>query len=489
MKYALPAALLLCAGEVLAQAMPPGPPGGPPPAAFAACSDAREDQACSFETPRGQLNGLCRTMREGRPVCVPAGAPGGPGRPVAGGDMRPFPAQGGPDGSRRPLEFGANPPQTAPGFPPEGGGARVPRADIAALNPDANPVRSRIPDTGQGNCFDAHNIITCPRSPAPYAGQDAAYLGAAPAYRNNGDGTISDLVTGLTWQRAHADRRVDYRAAEADCHSLDLGGHRDWRLPNIKELFSIADYRGTVGRRPYIDTRYFEFREPGPEVLQGDPFVAPHRPEMMGQTWSSTRYTGVHYGRPGVEAAFFFNFLDGRIKQAPTRTARLFHRCVRGPTWGDNDFSDRRDGSVDDRNSGLVWQQRDDGQPRDWPAALAYCASLDLAGRRDWRLPNAKELQSIVDYRHHAPALDQRYLQTSDPKAWYWSSTTLGDNLTQAVYVCFGACTDAGGLDVHGAGALRSDPKLGDPRDYVSQGGQRDQIRIRNLVRCVRSAP
>ena len=33
-----------------------------------------------------------------------------------------------------------------------------------------------------------------------------------------------------------------------------------------------------------------------------------------------------------------------------------------------------------------------------WEDALAYAEDLDLAGYRDWRLPNAKELQSIVDY-------------------------------------------------------------------------------------------
>ena len=41
------------------------------------------------------------------------------------------------------------------------------------------------------------------------------------------------------------------------------------------------------------------------------------------------------------------------------------------------------------------WQRR----PRTaWHDALAYCENLDLGGHDDWRLPNVKELQSIVNY-------------------------------------------------------------------------------------------
>jgi hypothetical protein len=187
-----------------------------------------------------------------------------------------------------------------------------------------------------------------------------------------------------------------------------------------------------------------------------------------------------------VEAAFFFNFLDGRIKQAPTRGREgLFHRCVRGRAWCENQFVDAGNGTVRDEATGLVWQQTDDSRTRDWPEALAYCQSLELGGERGWRLPNVKELQSIVDYRRHAPALDERFLKMSDPKGWFWSSTTHGDNIRNAAYVCFGPCTSVDGVDMHGAGAQRSDPKTGNPAAFGPQGGQRDEVRIRKYVRCV----
>jgi hypothetical protein len=295
---------------------------------------------------------------------------------------------------------------------------------------------------------------------------------------------VTDLIIGLVWQQAHHDTRLDFYSAKAVCEQLDLGGRQDWRLPSIKELFSIIDFRGAVAVRPYLNN-IFEIRQPA-TLDANDRFASTHAPDMMGQTWSSTLYAGQHYGRAGVEAAFFVNFLDGRIKQAPTNGHMgMFYRCVSGPSWGGNQFVDHGE-VVEDQATDLIWQKSDDGQTRNWAEALAYCQNLQLAGYQDWRLPNAKELQSIVDYSRPEPALDRRYMQISDPKAWFWSSTTHGDNIRQAAYVCFGACTSVDEVDVHGAGAQRSDPKAGNPDNFGPMGGQRDEVRINNLVRCVR---
>jgi hypothetical protein len=437
--------LLLIACSAAAQP----PTGGPPQQAFEACSGKHPGTGCSFQAPHGTVAGTCRQMREPRLVCVP----------------------GGPGASRQ------------RGMP--GPGA----VTIARDNPKAIPVSSRIPDTGQGSCFDNRTPIACPEPGQAFYGQDANYLGAAPGYRDNADGTVSDLVTGLMWQQAHNEKRLGWYVAKRRCEALTLGGHSDWRLPNVKELFSIADFSGATGRRPFLAPP-FEIRQPDASILVGDRYAATHRVDMMGQTWSATLYSGDHWNRAGVEAAFFFNFLDGRIKQAPTHgPTGLFYRCVRGEPWGDNDFQDNGDGTVTDRASGLIWQRQDDGKARNWAEALGYCQNLLLGGHDDWRLPNAKELQSIVDYRRHDPALDLRFLQQRDKNGWFWSSTTHGDSPDNAVYVCFGKCISADGIDVHGAGAQRSDPKAGDPSRYSSgRGGQRDQVRIMNYARCVRSA-
>ncbi|HEY9079717.1 DUF1566 domain-containing protein [Magnetovibrio sp.] len=441
---------------VSAWAQQGGPGMGPPPEARQACVGKSQDAPCRFVTPRGQMSGICGMppRQAGTLLCMPRG--------------------GGPGGS----------PGGAPGGSPQT--MRPHGADIAAKFAGAKTVSSRVPDTQQGSCFSTTAKIACPGKGQALYGQDAHYHGPAPSYTDNADGTVRDAVTGLLWEKAHHAKRLGYGEAKAACQRLTIGGRTDWRLPTIKELFSLADFRGSQRRRFFIDD-VFDLAEPDASVLQGDRFAATHSTQMMGQTWSSTLYTGVHYGRPGVEAAFFYNFLDGHIKQAPTHgPTGLFYRCVSGPEWGANDFVDNGDGTVTDRALGLTWQQSDDGQSRDWPQALRYCENLALAGHDDWRLPNVKELQSIVDYTKNDPALDQRYLRQSDKGAWFWSSTTHGDNISMASYVCFGKCVSSSGIDTHGAGAQRSDPKTGDPSRWTSLGGQKDAVRIYNAVRCVR---
>jgi hypothetical protein len=140
----------------------------------------------------------------------------------------------------------------------------------------------------------------------------------------------------------------------------------------------------------------------------------------------------------------------------------------------------------------------------DWQEALAFCQNLTTAGYDDWRLPNAKELQSIVDYTRspdttNSAAIDPLFNVTpitneageGDYPA-YWSSTTHANfrNGSNAAYVNFGRSMgnmNGNWLDVHGAGAQRSDPKSGDPTNWLTgHGPQGDAIRIYNYVRCTR---
>lgn len=95
-----------------------------------------------------------------------------------------------------------------------------------------------------------------------------------------------------------------------------------------------------------------------------------------------------------------------------------------------------------DNNTGLVWQQEDDDIKRTGEDALTYCEGLSLAGHNDWRLPNIKELGSIVDYGKAAPAIDETYfpiIYTGEifGYAEYWSSTAYLDYTNYAWVVNF----------------------------------------------------
>ncbi|MES9969578.1 MAG: DUF1566 domain-containing protein [Candidatus Thiodiazotropha sp.] len=448
---------------------PPG--GGPPPEAFEVCEQKREASDCSFQAPHGRVEGSCRNMRDGL-VCVPRGhqrmiSPGGrlPPRQVSPQDSE-YREPG------APAVIQVEPSSRAPGL-----SAR-----------DETTARNRVPDSGQVDCYTNRQRMACGQVQQRFKGQDGHYS-ARRGYRDNGDGTVTDLVTGLRWQQAHNQQRLSYRDAAQACNRLDLAGIATWRLPTITELFSISHWQQTGVGQQYLDRRYFELHEPGPEVLAGDPFRTTHNTSMMGQTWSSTQYVGEIALGSSAPHHFFFNFLDGRIKAAPRRgSTKLFYRCVSGESWGDNLFQDNRNGTITDAAMNLMWQQADDGQPRDWSQALAYCEASNLAGYSDWRLPNIKELQTLVDYRYSTPAIDTDLFKQQDKTGWFWSSTTHGENPAMASYICFGPCTSVDGKDVHGAGAQRSDPKTGNPSRWRARGGQRDETRIFNYARCVRDA-
>lgn len=74
-----------------------------------------------------------------------------------------------------------------------------------------------------------------------------------PVYKDNNDGTVSDISTGLMWQKGTADK-MTWEEALDYCVHLPLAGYTDWRLPTQKELRSLVDYSSYY---PAINTAFF----------------------------------------------------------------------------------------------------------------------------------------------------------------------------------------------------------------------------------------
>ncbi len=387
----------------------------------------------------------------------------------------------------------------------------VPTAQVEAVSTTTDsqsadsPLSYPVVDTDQGNCYDAQNQIDCPQQGSSFFGQDAQYNGNQPNYTDNSDGTVTDNVTGLMWQQAPGEKKT-YAEAVAGASNLTLAGHSDWRLPTIKELYSLIQFDGLDPSGPsastlvpFIDTDYFNFE-------YGDESAGER---IIDSQWATSSIYGDSVMN-GQQAMFGVNFADGRIKGYPTSsdgrgpTKTYFVIYVRGNTsYGDNNFADNGDGTVSDNATGLTWTQNDSASGMNWDAALNYCESLDYAGSSDWRLPNVKELQSIVDYSRapgttNSAAIDPIFNTSSITNEagqvdypTFWSSTTHA-NLrggTNASYVSFGRAMgnmNGSWMDVHGAGAQRSDPKTGSASDWpTGHGPQGDAIRVDNYVRCV----
>lgn len=373
------------------------------------------------------------------------------------------------------------------------GCSTTPSTDSSTSSPsatDSTDASYAVTATGQTACYDTDGAeMTCAAEGEALYGQDADFVdGAAMSFTDNSDGTVTDNVTGLLWQQVPTDESFTWDEAAAYVSDLSLGGYDDWRMPTAKELYSIANF--STGW-PYLDTSYFTLASG--EITKDE------------QYWTANKYVGVTVEGQG-DAAFGVNAVTGHIKAYAASSGGPiggnFVRAVRGDSYGQNSFVDNGDYTVTDEATALMWAQSDDAVELNWVDALAYANASELGGHTDWRLPNVKELQSIVDYTKSpsatdpdavGAAIDDVFSSTpitneagDSDFGYYWSSTsarfTSGGPYYYAWYVAFGRAVDGEGLDSHGAGAVRFDTKTEDGPD--GEGGER----YTNMVRLVRDA-
>jgi len=315
-------------------------------------------------------------------------------------------------------------------------------------------IPGKLPDTGQTKCYDWRGYeITCPLPGEKLYGQDGNYTINPPSYTkldSNGNDLsdsatswtmVRDNVTGLIWEiktddETLNDKNNQYTWQEATSlfieklNSSEFGGYSDWRLPTIKELACILDYGNSV---PTIDTNYF------PKTIS-DPY------------WSSTVFSF------RGDSAWHINFTYGNDYFTDYESRSYPVRAVRG-LQSDNTLVDNGDGTVTDTSTGLMWQQSTSNTNLlPWTAALSYCEDLTLAGYTDWRLPNMKELRTIVDYKTYNPAIDTDYFpdtMLSD----YWSSTTREASPSSGWVIDFtyGQDSDYGKTESHYVRAVRGE--------------------------------
>jgi len=101
-------------------------------------------------------------------------------------------------------------------------------------------------------------------------------------------------------------------------------------------------------------------------------------------------------------------------------------------------LTDNGNGTVTDSGTRLTWQQGESAEMT-WEAALTHCEGLVLlaSGYTDWRLPNHKELLSLVDDTRNNPSINT--IKFPDVvSSNYWSSTTLAGYPSYAWFVTFG---------------------------------------------------
>ncbi|CAE6935452.1 Protein of unknown function (DUF1566) [Vibrio sp. B1REV9] len=245
-----------------------------------------------------------------------------------------------------------------------------------------------LPDTGQiQNFIDMH-------------GEDNDYPQNPMSYTISESGkTVVDNNTKLVWERDSSRLWMTAKEGEQYCADLELDGYDDWRYPLMKELQSIAD----LGEfRPAINTEAFL-----------------NMPRLSSGVWGFP--VSDH-----PDHAWHIGFPEGHIMGQHTASTKLV-RCVRadnGAAYHNMSYVDNGDGTVTEKVTDRMWQQKIDYKRRNWLDSIEYCENLDYAGYNDWRLPNIKELVSIVNYNKTSPAIDEEFFPNTPIKYFFWSSST-----------------------------------------------------------------
>ncbi|MEI7840317.1 MAG: DUF1566 domain-containing protein [Methylococcaceae bacterium] len=256
-----------------------------------------------------------------------------------------------------------------------------------------------------------------------------------PEFIDNNDGTITHTPSGLVWQKCSVGQTwqavgTDFENTPNFCSgdaskqnygtaskiTSDFAGQSDWRVPNIRELRSLVDFDKA---NPAINKTLF-----------------PKTP-INAWFWSTSINASYPYG-----AAWVVNFDSGQDGYYSENGYNYAVRLVRGgqsfsffslatPT---TDFLNNKDGTVTHNKTGLTWQRCAVGQT--WIVEESACQgsvttfvhadakklTSDLAGKTDWRLPTAKELETIADYMKSSPAINTTVFPNT-PSMRFWTGS------------------------------------------------------------------
>lgn len=288
-------------------------------------------------------------------------------------------------------------------------------------------------------------------------------------FHDNSDGTVTDNVTGLMWQKCENPRMNWYDAIDF-CEKMKLAGYDDWRLPNIKELNTILNLN--------YDKGWWYFKDLFPAEGLNPPLL---------HYFSSSSFQNSY--------AWVTNFCFGYDGYYANKNTPLLFRAVRNiegcnkenrtfvlPSTGQKQAFDLQGNqiklpyegeylygidstiptnpmrykemesnkSVLDLNTGLLWEKKSSSsedvnyklQRYTWNEAVLYVEKLNSVayeGYRDWRLPNREELRSIVKYDDCVPALDNNFFDDLLPEFYWAKEEYCADNkLAWGIYLAYG---------------------------------------------------
>lgn len=275
----------------------------------------------------------------------------------------------------------------------------------------------------------------------------------------NPNGCVQDNVTGLMWENKTNDgglrdwnktytnysatydpsglygSATDASGFVTAVNTTNLCGYSDWRMPTADELQSIVDY-GVFYPGPAIDATWF--------------------PNTQGFVWSASPYIGAGGTVNAPSFAWHVDFSYGVVNGGPRYSSRYVRLVRAGQSIISSRYTPSTDGQeITDNKTKLIWRRCAEGMS--WngstcagtASTFTHEASLQLATTQAnttgiaWRLPNVKELSSIVDKNLGNPAIDPAAFPAT-PASWFWSTSSYAGSSVWFVYF------DGGDISISG---------------------------------------
>ena len=361
------------------------------------------------------------------------------------------------------------------------------------LSPAPSPAE--LLRTGQRTCYDQEGNIVGHVGTGQDGDLQAGRVWPDPRFKDNGDGTITDLSTGLMWVRdgsclgwlswqaamTAAQDLNSMAKVEEHCGNLNIS-YDDWRLPTIQELESLIN---SESKEPYGFLNFYGFRAIQPDSYWSsttgpNPYGAWLLHLDSGEVMSGGKVEAHHVllvrkGKEIVEISkslkksnetpagidtsirrnhllehlsllrnkiSFFDKEDSVVSQAD----HLPNNSIVAPVR----FIDNGDGTVTDIETDLMWMKDVSCLGSvNWQAGLETlkafnsdsvsfnCQESAVTVYDDWSMPNRNELRSLISYSTDLPALATDF-PADEIKPYYWTSTSMASHPEMAYGVYMG---------------------------------------------------